>query len=141
MHNEQVVLTQWPNSGHLMAQMSNIMALQWLCSGTHEIPSGIVVATNGKIVANRLRQWASFAKTSCKLHIYWTVGMGTCGLITCLNVIRQLQSSCSLCNCLPTILLQLQYAYTMQLFKKSNVICYIRIYDAYKSPYKTPIYN
>jgi len=29
----------------------------------------------------------------------------------------------------------------MKLLKKSNVVYYIHIYDAYKSPYKTPIYN
>ncbi len=122
------------------------MALQWLYSGTHEILSGIVMETNGKIVANRLQQWASFAKTSCKLHIYWMVGMRTCGMITCLNVIHQLQNSCSICNCLPTILLQLQYACTMQLLKNSNVVYYIRIYIRHpftttlQLPNNTPIF-
>jgi hypothetical protein len=35
----------------------------------------------------------------------------------------------------------MQYAFTMQFLKKSNVVDYIHIYDVYKSPYKTPIYN
>ena len=53
----------------------------------------------------------------------------------------QLQHNCCFSGTFTTILKQLPHVTTMQLFKKSNMVDYICMYDVYKLPYKRPIFN
>jgi len=67
--------------------------------------------------------------------------MWTCGMITGMYIIHQLEHSCYFGGTFIMVLKYLLHAITMQLFKKSNMVHYIYMYDVYKLPYRIPIFN